>query len=417
MLRILKILSIASMALAALTVVVVASQIIRAGRESALLSEPGAVELYKQRAGSVKPTTETESPLVKQAKLLALAFNPPPPEPPKTTAKAPPTGPKESLKPVEERPDPKVSLNPKFKLLATACYTSVPEKSLALLDLTSQGPKWYRQGETVEGLTIHEIKEKEVTLYQGGKPNSIVAMVQSPTIFPSILKGDSAAGQPVIPASTLLSGADSANPNSVSPPNLALRDLPQPMEKRTPEELQTTGAAMIPSTSGMTDKAATDPGADPRTPTRRAGTRLPVQPTRTIPNAPVKTVAPPPTPEQQRAELDKNIEDIRKLMNTPSDGSTGGDPSEDQKAWGELLQLLEEERRSLDAAAGGPGAAPSTPGATPSSSPSPPSAEQRPETPPSSGPAPSGNPSEGEPPPAAQPPSDSPPASTENGEN
>lgn len=420
MLRIVKILSMASIGLAALTMAVVLAQIVRGGEPSPYLSELGAIELYKQKAGSVKPTTETESPLVKQAKLIQLAWNPPPPEP-KETAKPAPTGPKEIVKPTDERPEPKVALNPKFKLIATACYTSVPDKSMALLDLTSQGPKWYRQGETVEGLTIREITETEVTLFQGDKLNSTVAMVQSPTIFPSILKGDPAAGQPVVPVSSLMGMPENPNPNPNAitlPPNMTARDLPKLLEKHTLEEIRAAGAATAPTSNIVPAKpTTTDAAGDSRTATRRAGVRPGVPPTRTIPNAPVKTVAPPPTPEQQRAELDKNIEDIRKLMNTPTDSSSGANPSEDQKAWGELLKLLEDERKNFDPGTGGPAAPPPAPEPAPTPAPAPTPPAEQPAPPPVSEPAPSAPPAEAGETQPTPPPSDSPPANTENGGN
>ena len=196
------------MGLAALTMVAVLVQIVRGGEGSAYLSEPGAVEMFEKKSGTAKATTETESPLVKMAKLYAFALNPPPPPAPKEVVKAGPATPKEIAKPTDARPEIKVTLNPKFKLIATACYASVPDQSLALLDLTSQGAKWYRLGETVEGLTIHEIKENAVTLYQGETLNGTVEMAQSPTIFPSILKGDPAAGQPVASVSSFMGPAE-----------------------------------------------------------------------------------------------------------------------------------------------------------------------------------------------------------------
>jgi hypothetical protein len=432
MLRIVKILSIASMGLAALTMVMVLVQIIRGGEGSSYLSEPGAVERFEQKSGTAKPTIEAESPLVKVSKLFAFALNPPPPPPPapKAVAKAEPTeGPKIPVKPEEERPEPKVAINAKFKLIATACYASVPDRSLALLDLTSQGAKWYRLGETVEGLTIREIKENTVTLYQGEKLNSTVEMAQMTTIFPSLLKSDAVEGRPVTYVRPAAADA------IVLPPNMTARDIPKLLEKHSLEEIQASGAANPPASTGpqtifSTNPAAalTDPAAtgsisagpakpatgaagaatDARTAQRRGAYRPGVPPTRTIPNAPVRTPAPPPTPEAQKAEMDKNIDDIRNLMK-PTPGSGGADPSEDQKAWGELLKLLEDERKNLDTAA----PAPAAPAPVPTPAPTPPAPQ--PETPAPSEPAPSTPPV----PPAepAPPASDNPPANTDNGGN
>jgi hypothetical protein len=438
MLRIVKILSIASIGLAALTMVMVLVQIVRGGEGSAYLSEPGAVERFEQKSGTAKPTTETESLLVQKAKLFAFALNPPPPpEAPKTVAKAGPEAPKLIDKPSDDRPEIKVSVNAKFKLIATACYESVPDQSLALLDLTSQGPKWYRLGETVEGLTIHEIKENEVTLFQGEKLNSTVEMAQMTTIFPSLLKSDAESGRSVTyvpPVST--------EPIEL-PQKMTARDIPKLMEKHSLDSIQAAAAGNPPPTPGPRTIFSTDPAAaladpaatganpagppksgaaaaaDARAAQRRGAYRAPVPATRTIPNAPVKTPAPPPTPEAQKAEMDKNIEDIRKLMGTQNPNSGGANPSEDQKAWGELLKLLEDERKNIDAAPGSGAAGPAptapapAPAPTPAPTPTPPAPQS--ETPAPSEPAPSTPPA----PPAepAPPASDNPPANTDNGGN
>ena len=110
--------------------------------------------------------------------------------------------------------------------------------------------------------------------------------------------------------------------------------------------------------------------------------------------------------------MDKNIEDIRKLMETPNPGTGGADPSEDQKAWGELLKLLEDERKNLDSAAGSGTPAPAAPNSGSHRHPGPPSTSGS-----TTGltPAPSAPPAEpAQPTPPAD---DNPPANTDNGGN
>ena len=46
-------------------------------------------------------------------------------------------------------PRPKAPVTAKFKLVATCRYEDQPEKSLALLNMSAKGLKWFRQGEKV----------------------------------------------------------------------------------------------------------------------------------------------------------------------------------------------------------------------------------------------------------------------------
>jgi hypothetical protein len=214
---------------------------------------------------------------------------------------------------------------------------------------------------------------------------------------------------------------------------MTARDIPKLLEKHSLESIQAAAAANPPAATGPRTIFSTDPATalkdpagtgaissgpakpatggatDPRTAQRRGAYRPPVPATRTIPNAPVRTPAPPPTPEAQKAEMDKNIDDIRKLMGTPNPKG-GTDPSEDQKAWGELLKLLEDERKNLDTSAGSGTAAP-----TPTPGPAPAPSSPQPEPPAPSEPAPSTPPSSPSEP--APPASDNPPANTDNGGN
>jgi hydrogenase maturation factor HypE len=55
------------------------------------------------------------------------------------------------------------------------------------------------------------------------------------------------------------------------------------------------------------------------------------------------------TREQQKQALDENIAGIKELMNNSAEGMTEAEIQEQQKAWKELLDLLENEKRNLDA--------------------------------------------------------------------
>lgn len=380
-----------------------------------LLSRPGAIELYKQRSDKSLQSAETMSPLVVQSKLFAFAINPPPPEPVKPVDKTVATNDKsvDALKPPQvERP---IGPPPKFKLLATACYTDYPDKSFAMLDLTGIGTKWYRVGEEVEGHTIYEVTETSVTLYQGDQLSSTVEMVKDKPMIPSLLKSDVIEGQPISyirPIETI-----------TLPGNVTARDLPKLLEKHSMETLRASGAAAAPASTGPRTIFSTDPEAAlsalsaEENVLHRGSTRPPI-PTRTV-TPTVRTPAPPPTPEQQKKQLDDNITDIKKLMGTTS---TSGESSEDQKAWGELLKLLESERKSLDSSTSAVPATPTTESVSPSGGGETPATPPTTQPEPKSSPDPAPTPSDPAGPAADNPPSeeaakDNPPSSTDNPEN
>ena len=77
----------------------------------------------------------------------------------------------------KKAPKPKAAtVNNKFKLVATCNYEDQPEKSMALLDMPAKGLKWYRQGQEVNHLVIHQINDGNIVLYKGGVENSVATM-------------------------------------------------------------------------------------------------------------------------------------------------------------------------------------------------------------------------------------------------
>jgi len=181
MVRTLRITSIIAATVAAVFIVLLAIFALRGDAEMAeFLARQGAIEEFRGLAKKAPTSVEKVSPLITQAKAFALKLNPPKPKaakkpkPPKKSAKAP----------AEKKPailTPKAVVNTRFKLVGTCKYAQDPKKSLALLDLTAKGQKWYRQGQQVGHLTIHKIDDDSITLYKGGTFNSEIGLYECQT--------------------------------------------------------------------------------------------------------------------------------------------------------------------------------------------------------------------------------------------
>jgi len=119
------------------------------------LSLPSVVEEFRKARGDKHGGDKDQiSPLLKEAKAFGKYLDPPKPAKKiRTVRKPPPRG--TVLPPPPEPPRP----TPKFKLIATSCYASRPELSLALIDEVGKGRHWVRESSVVSHLTIEQIKD------------------------------------------------------------------------------------------------------------------------------------------------------------------------------------------------------------------------------------------------------------------
>lgn len=253
-----------------------------------VIDKPSFIDKFKKLALNTNRTTTKESPLVTEAKAFAFRINPPPPPKPVEVAE---TKPKELKIPDIDRPKPpKQVKNSKFSLLATCRYESTPEKSLALLKIVAQGHKWVRQGETVGYLTIHEVKDGSIVLYQGDQEHSEIT-VRAKAVAKSLMRVES---DDLAVAETI-----STNPRTVAQP------------------------------SGTAISRPRQVGATPR---------------RTVT---VRKRKPAPTPEQMQADLNSNIASIEKIM-ADTLKESGNDSQAEIDALADFLKILQKDKQDME---------------------------------------------------------------------
>ncbi|MBN2512485.1 MAG: hypothetical protein JXB18_06065 [Sedimentisphaerales bacterium] len=285
----------------------------------AFLDQPSIVEQLKKTTNTTAQKVDAISPLVAQAAAFALRIDPPPPPAPlpqPKTVENPRTPVQPPVTPVDVGIKPPVS-TAKFDLVATAKYKSHPEKSLALLNMVSEGYKWYRQGETVGRFTIHEVKEGSIVLYQNGKKDTEL-FVPPPAPVKSLLKADQTAAAVV------------RGPSSVSeqPAGAAQAAAAHPA----------TGAEPVLSDSGEKDAAGAVRITRTASPT---GSSI-------VPIRQPRQPEPEPTIEERKQSLDESISGIKQLMGEARDGQTEAERQEENKAWIDLLKILQQEKENLD---------------------------------------------------------------------
>lgn len=313
MLKTLRITSFVCIAAAAIGVIFVLLFGLRKNSDiEALLAKPSVVDNLRKTNQSAAQVADSVSPLISEAKAFALRINPPPPPPP-----PPPVAPVESG-PVETAQDvvsPNRTFSSKFNLLGTVHYTTSPQKSLALLDLVSEGQKWFRQGETVGRLTIHEIKEGSVILYSNGKFDSEL-FVPAPTPVRSLLKSDN-------------------NWSSTSP---------RPSSAPT-ENVKSVGRGRPVKAQPVSQPTMTV--APPQSPSDNIPTNTPdVSPALAIRQA--RAPEPEPTPQERKASIEESISGIKQIMNETRESLSDAERQEENKAWVDLLKVLEEEKKAIE---------------------------------------------------------------------
>ena len=160
----------------------------------AILNKESAIAKFRKlKLDELNQDKDKESTLVTEAKAFALRIDPPPP----------PKPPEPKKKPVAEKPNiptprqparlpnpPKKVKTSKFSLVATCRYENVPDKSLALLNIVSEGNKWVRQGETVGHLTVQEVKDGSIVLYQDEEFNTEIFVPEKRPTGKSLIRDE-----------------------------------------------------------------------------------------------------------------------------------------------------------------------------------------------------------------------------------
>lgn len=126
-----------------------------------------------RRATPSKPDKagDTSCPLVVQAKAFALYLNPPEPPQPKKAFIL-------NLKSTTPPPANPVNLTPKFVLLATCCYRSNPDKSMALVSEPGREERWVKQGARLGRFTIEQIKKGKIVYGNGNLLNEMAVTMK-----------------------------------------------------------------------------------------------------------------------------------------------------------------------------------------------------------------------------------------------
>jgi len=279
----------------------------------AVLAKPSAVSKFRKLSDIVNLTKDKESEFVKQAKKFAIRINPPiPPKvEPKTLAKRSAAVIPDEVKTIVP---PKLTRTTKFSLVSTCRYPDYPEKSLAQLNIVGDGKKWVRQGESVGHLTIHEVKDGSIVLYQGEAMNAEI-FVPEPKTTKSLLKS-------------------SEDTEAIAEP-----------EKNAKEDAKIVFEAI---TNTPSNRAATMSNRHP------AGRKSPAI-SRARALRPDRSTPPPKsTPEErkkaieeQKKTLDNNISHIQNIMKESKGTSKEGEKSDEMEAWGKLLKALEQDKQKI----------------------------------------------------------------------
>ena len=149
------------------------------------LDKPTVIENFR-KAGITKSDKDKIPPLVTEAIAFALRIDPP--EVIRTTpTKDPKDKTDKTIPNVLTKIAKAITRTSTFKLVATCRYEKFPEKSLALLDITSKGLVWVQQGDMLGSYDIHQINDGSIELLQG-KISSIINVPKKNPIR-SLLKG------------------------------------------------------------------------------------------------------------------------------------------------------------------------------------------------------------------------------------
>jgi hypothetical protein len=223
------------------------------------LKSPGIIELFNKASDArASRSSSQESPLVRQAQMLAGYLNPPAPSA-KTTA-APTTA---------AAPAPKAPVSAKFRLLGTSVHESDPQMSFAFIDEPGKGLHWIRQSAEVMHLVIEEVKDGIVVVRDGQRTFEVAAEPRPTTS--SLLDGAPGAQPTVVAPAT---GARAVTPGpSVrpsSPVTTTMQQGPDISEEESAalealverlKSLQKSGKSNKTTAAGSADSSSDDPAA------------------------------------------------------------------------------------------------------------------------------------------------------------
>jgi hypothetical protein len=298
----------------------------------AFLEKPSLLEQLKTKLGEQKEKEDVVSPLVAQAKLIALRIDPPPPPKPKEPPKPTPAqaAAASAAKPI---PTPPVQVSVKFDLLGTVQYETAPEKSMALVSAGNK-QEWFRQGEKVGQQEIKEIRNGSVIFTQGGR-NPQEVFVPIKTEVKSLLKSEQKA--------------------STAPPDAERSVIPTPpaAEQIQPEKADAavteTGTARVVRSRETSTPARAEVAERARQiRSRTSGTTGAQQEQQT---QRVRTVPSEPSVEEQKASIENSITSIQEIMSQQGEGLSEEERRNDQQMWANLLNILESEKQAMEEAA------------------------------------------------------------------
>ncbi len=152
-----------------------------------MLALPGALERLTREPANEPARTEGTAPLVAQALLLASYLNPPVAVAPKVERPAVPQGHSVPVPPpVPVRP---AAPPTQFRVSATSCYPSQPERSMALIRESQSRrrvARWVKEGSQFGHFTVHEIRRGSIICRSG---DQLVEMpVQSRTASRTLVR-------------------------------------------------------------------------------------------------------------------------------------------------------------------------------------------------------------------------------------
>lgn len=168
MLKILQITSIAVTILAIGIIILAVTGSASDAKTDELLSSPGVAEkLQASYSGKKTSETDTDTPLMRQAKIFALRIDPPPPPaPPKPVQRS-----QNHNEPIR----PRVDVSAKFTLVGTSYNVGDEANSWALINEVGKGFHWVRLGGTVGYLRIEKIGSGSVLIRDGEKTYEMTA--------------------------------------------------------------------------------------------------------------------------------------------------------------------------------------------------------------------------------------------------
>lgn len=282
----------------------------------AFQDSPGIVDRFKDQFKGESSDEAKTSPLVAQAKAFALRIDPPPPpKPPAPRPKAPTEVARPVPKPVI--PTPKVQVTVKSDLLATVVCQSAPEKSLALLQTSGTKQEWFRQGDTVGHLEIKEIRDGSVVFTQGGQ-NPQEKFVPQKTQVKSLLKSEQT-----------VSAAPRPGSGSIAVQRPALRGQGDASPDLGPDETTPDSVRMV----RPIDRTASQSRPDVSTRIQR-----------------IRSVPPPPSPQEQKESIEKAMSGLEEIMNIEDPTLSEEERKKAEEAFSSLLAQLKKEAAQLEKA-------------------------------------------------------------------